>query len=266
MMATRDEALAKVLANPDSDAARLELARVLQAVGDPQGELIAAQTEAASELRKYGPTPDFRRLTLRSNELLSRHESEWTAPVRALAENPVLLRGLVEGVTLPAAKFLSVAPRLYAIAPIRQVILIDTGGAITEIVNSPYLDQLVSIIFYNRSKSAGIGDAGARALAASPHVHRLKRLGLQSNDLGADGIDAIAGSKHLQNLVYVELAGNRVPSPVESYGVDGMTGLVVHQGAALEANGQALEAKYGRLSWLHAPSQMTRYPPDDADF
>ena len=265
-MATRDAALANVLADPDSEAARVELARVLQAAGDPQGELIAAQTEAASELRKYGPTPDFRRLTVRANELLAQHQAEWTAPVRSLAETPLLLRGLVEGVTLPAAKFLSVAPQLYKIAPIRQVILVDTGAAISEIAKSRYLDQLASIIFYNRSKSAGIGDAGARALAASPHVHRLKRLGLQANDLGADGIDAIAGSKHLKNLIYVELGGNRVPSPIESYGVDGMTGLVVHQGASLEAEGQTLEAKYGRLAWLHAPSQLTRYPPDDADF
>lgn len=50
-MTARDAALVKVLANPDSDTARLELANALQTAGDPQGELITAQTEAASELR-----------------------------------------------------------------------------------------------------------------------------------------------------------------------------------------------------------------------
>jgi len=61
MMTIRDAAIGNVLANPDSDDARLELAAVLQKAGDPQGELIVTQTEAASELRAYGPTPDFRR-------------------------------------------------------------------------------------------------------------------------------------------------------------------------------------------------------------
>jgi len=188
------------------------------------------------------------------------------APVRALADNPIIIRGLVEGVTLAATKFLSIAPQLYKLAPIRQIILVDTNGAIDEIAMSPYVNQLVSLSFYNRSKVAGIGDEGARALASSAHVRKLKRLGLQANDLSIDGMEAIASSSRLKKLIYVELGGNRVRSPVESYGVDGMTGLVVRQGTSLEADGQALEAKYGRIAWLHAPSQLTRYPPEDADF
>ena len=265
-MTTRGAAIGNVLANPDSDEARLELAAILQKAGDPQGELIATQTEAANEFRAYGPTPDFRRLTLRSNELIARYQATWTAPVRALADNPIIIRGLVEGVTLPAVKFLSIAPQLYKLAPIRQIILVDTNGAAESIAMNPHLSQLVSLTFSNRSKVAGIGDEGVSALASSAYVRKLKRLGLQANDLSIDGIDAIASSTQLRNLIYVELGGNRVRSPVESYGVDAMSGLVVRQGASLEADGQALEAKYGRIAWLHAPSQLTRYPPADADF
>ncbi|MFT3699676.1 MAG: hypothetical protein QM831_41390 [Kofleriaceae bacterium] len=265
-MTTREAAFAAVLADPDSDPARMALAKILSAAGDPQGELIAAQTEAVNELRKYGPTPDWKRLTARANELTAKLGYDIATQVRPLADHPIILRGLVEGVTLAASKFLSIAPQLYKVAPIRQVILVDTGAAIKDIAASPYLDQLVSINFYNRSKSAGIGDAGARALAGSPHVRKLKRLGLNNNDIGADGVDAIAGSKNLANLIYVELGGNRVPSPVEGYGVDGASGLVVREGAHLEASGAALEAKYGRIEWLHAPSELTRYPPLDDDF
>ena len=29
--------------------------------------------------------------------------------------------------------------------------------------------------------------------------------------------------------------------------------------------GRALEAKYGDLAWLHAPTRLFNYPPDDAD-
>ena len=70
------------------------------------------------------------------------------APVRALADNPIIIRGLVEGVTLAATKFLSIAPQLYKLAPIRQIILVDTNGAIDEIAEiamSPYVNQLVSL-------------------------------------------------------------------------------------------------------------------------
>jgi len=266
MIDPADPLFAAVLADPDSDEARLALARTLRERGDLQGQLIELQTKSLRERRKYGPTPDYQRMHLRARELLRVHADDWTTSIRGLATHPILLRGLVEGVTIEANRFLAVAPALYKVAPIRQLVLLDTGDAITEIANSPYLAQLVSLIFYNRSKSAPIGDAGAKALAASPHVGRLERLGLDNNDLGAEGVDAIAGSKSLKNLIYVGLGGNRVPSPVETYGTDPMTGGVASSSCALDADGLALEAKYGRLAWLHAPSQLYNFPPDDSDF
>lgn len=66
-------------------------------------------------------------------------------------------------------------------------------------------------------------------------------------------------------LIDVELGGNPLESPVETYGVDGMTGLVVREGITLPDAGRRLEAKYGQLAWLHGPSQLDRFPPEDSD-
>lgn len=262
---TRESLFAQVLANPDAEAPRLELARLLEAQGDPQGELIRLQIENAKELRKYGPTPDYRRMYLRAQELLAQHEAAWTREVAQIAAHPSIAGGFVEGVTLDAQRFFDAAPRLYKLAPIRKLVLVDAGALARPIAESPLLDQIVSLIFYNQSKAHPLGDDGLHALAASPHVKRMKRLGLTSNDIGPSGLEALAASKRMPELIYVELSGNRFESPVETFGVDGMTGMVNRQGISLPDAGKQLEAKYGKLAWLHGPSQLAQYPPNDSD-
>lgn len=226
MAETRESLFAQVLADPDADAPRLDLARFLEAQGDPQGELIRLQIENAKELRKYGPTPDYRTTYLRAKDLLAQHEPEWTREIAPIAAHPSIARGFVEGVTLDAPRFFEAMPRLYKLAPIRKLVLVDAGTLAEAIARSPLLDQIVSLIFYNQSKTHPIGDDGLRALAASPHVTRMKRLGLTSNDIGPMGVEALAASKRMPELIDVELGGNRIESPVETFGVDGMTGLV----------------------------------------
>jgi hypothetical protein len=45
-----------------------------------------------------------------------------------------------------------------------------------------------------------IGEAGAAALAASPHLARLRTLDLQGNQIGDAGAAALASSPHLAGL------------------------------------------------------------------
>lgn len=262
---TRESLFAQVLADPDADAPRLELGRLLEVQGNPQGQLICLQVENAKELQKYGPTPDYRRMYLRAKELLAQHEAVWTREVAALAAHPSIARGFVEGVTLDAQRFFDAVPRLYKLAPIRKLVLVDAGRLAETIAMSPLLDQIVSLIFYNHSKAHPIGDDGLRAVAASPHVKRMKRLGLTSNEIGPSGLEALAASKQMPELICVELGGNRLESPVETFGVDGMTGMVNRQGISLPEAGKQLEAKYGQIAWLHGPSQLAQFPPDDSD-
>jgi uncharacterized protein (TIGR02996 family) len=55
-----------------------------------------------------------------------------------------------------------------------------------------------------------IGDAGAAALAASPHVGRLDHLNLTFNDVGDDGARALAASTALAALRNLNLGNNQI--------------------------------------------------------
>lgn len=202
---------------------------------------------------------------LHAKELLVQHEAAWTREVAQIAAHPSIARGFVEGVTLDAPRFFDAVPRLYKLAPIRKLVLVDAGKLAEKIAQSPLLDQIVSLVFYNQSKTHPIGNDGLRALATSPHVKRMKRLGLVSNDIGPDGLEALAASKRMPDLIDVELDGNHVESPFETYGTDNMTGLVNRQGVSLPEAGKQLEAKYGPLAWLHGPSQLAQFPLGDSD-
>jgi uncharacterized protein (TIGR02996 family) len=58
--------------------------------------------------------------------------------------------------------------------------------------------------------SGGIGDAGAIALAASPHLAAVSTLSLWCNQIGAAGAEALAATPHLANLRWLELSGNAI--------------------------------------------------------
>jgi len=55
-----------------------------------------------------------------------------------------------------------------------------------------------------------IGDAGAQAIAGSPHLARLTSLNLRDNEIGAAGAQAIAGSSHLARLTSLNLEYNMI--------------------------------------------------------
>jgi uncharacterized protein (TIGR02996 family) len=54
----------------------------------------------------------------------------------------------------------------------------------------------------------GIGNAGARSLADSPHLPNLRFLDLGFNHIGSPGARALVGSPHRKGLVYLGLRGN----------------------------------------------------------
>jgi serine/threonine protein kinase len=56
----------------------------------------------------------------------------------------------------------------------------------------------------------GIGDEGAKALAASPHVVNLSKLVLWDNHIGDEGVKALAASPYLAALSTLDLGRNRV--------------------------------------------------------
>ena len=120
----------------------------------------------------------------------------------------------------------------------------------------------MSIEFYNRSEDAPLGDGGLRTLAASPHLGKLVLLQLAWNEISIDGVEALAASKMIPALRDVGLGNNPVGSVTEEYGVDALSLEIVRDGISLPPLGRMLEAKYGELRWLHAPSSFRMFPPN----
>ena len=103
---------------------------------------------------------------------------------------------------------------------------------------------------------AAFGDAGALALAASPHVAGLRWLGLTDDAIGEPGVVALAASPHLTALRFLALAGNPSdPTPWASED-EGITNTGRPPLAA------ALEAAWGPRPWLAVPEDAASWPPD----
>jgi uncharacterized protein (TIGR02996 family) len=268
MEGTRQRLFQAIIEDADAEAPRLAMADWLEAQDDVhmrvEGRFIRTQI-ALSHARQTGTAREVAGLTEASGALLKHYHAEWTRGVEALASQPLFSRGFVEHVTMDARRFLESASELYRLAPIRHIALTNARDVIGRLAESPHLARLVSLQFWDQQRSSPIGDAGLATLVASPHLRRLRGLDVSFNDIGEAGLEALAASPHLPSLVYVNLAGNRVADPVEEYGVDGMTGELVHNSTYLPPRGQALEAAHGDKAWLHAPSRLRNYPPQFND-
>jgi uncharacterized protein (TIGR02996 family) len=167
--------LSQVLAAPSDDAPRLVWADALQEKGDPRGEFIQVQCQLARG------APNRQALQGRARALLNTHERDWSAdlvkvygPVKC-----VFVRGFIEEVTLPAAKFLKKpAPLL--------------GGTV------------------RRIQLAEVDPKICARLALCEELDRVRELDLRQNRIGVHGMMALAGSKHLAHLELLDLGDTRL--------------------------------------------------------
>jgi uncharacterized protein (TIGR02996 family) len=259
---TRDELVKAVIADPDADAPRQAFADWGVAHRDLQGELTRLQLADRDHRRKYGRSGADRRA---ANALVETHGATWAREVGAFGREPRFARGFVEGITLDAPTFLARAPELYAVAPIRAVTFLDAANHVAVLAASSNLARLVALELRNKSGASPLGDDGLRTLLASPHLRNLTMLVLAKNDIHRDGIEAICAAR-LPKLAYVGLFGNPEDSPVEEFSEDPQSGIVITNSVGDTPLGKELEAKYGEQRWLHAPSLLRVYPPDEQDF
>ncbi len=259
---TREDLVRAVLADPDSDGPRKAFADWGVANGDPQGELARLQLADRKHRQEYGQSGPDRSAAL---ELIRNHGSTWSRATAPFGREPRFARGFIEGITLDAPTFLARAPELFAIAPIRAVTFVDAASHVGALARSAHLARLVAIQFYNKSHASPLGDEGIQQLVASPHLRKLAMLAVPFNDIGRSGIEALAAAK-LPSLAYVVLGNNRVDSPIETYGIDSISGFINNNSIELPDFGQELEARYGEQPWLHAPSRLRVFPPDEGDF
>jgi len=250
-----------VLANPDGDEPRRAYMEWAAEHGDPRANFIRVQLALAEAHRRGASVEEWAALHKASTEHLEKRRALWCLPLEPLAvdgliDKPGFRRGFVEDVTMDAAAFAREAPRAYAVAPIRYVSLLNIVDA-PRALASPHLGRIRSLDLSAR----GVDDAAIEALAASPHARGLRWLDLSKNQIGRAGLDALAASPHLKGLRYVNFVGNREKDPAEEYSTEGPSVLYSHESEL----GRDLEARFGRLEWLHWPSAFGNASPPDPD-
>jgi uncharacterized protein (TIGR02996 family) len=149
--------------------------------------------------------------TTRADELLTLHRVEWEAPIRQAL-----------GTTCQKITFHRGFPSIVAVNGIQQLIdsrilesNINTLTGLTVSNLGDQLPQLLAIPGINRLTTLNLGNnhirnAGATAIAGSPHLANLTTLNLGNNDIGEAGAEVIAGSRHLKSLTTLILTNNGI--------------------------------------------------------
>ncbi|WP_408058114.1 hypothetical protein [Verrucosispora sioxanthis] len=114
----------------------------------------------------------------------------------------------------------------------------------TDVAQVAGLDRLIALDLTGNP----IGDDGLTALVDSPHLGRLRWLGLAGCGIGAAGAEALAAATgNLPALRYADLSDNLVDVTAQGCGqhIDGSPVWV-----EMPPLGQELIARYGALPWL----------------
>jgi uncharacterized protein (TIGR02996 family) len=210
---THDEAfLQAIIESPDDDTPRLVYSDWLDEHGESdRAEFIRAQVQLARL-----PEDDPRRpaLKLRERALLGRHEAAWAEPFRGRVESWKFRRGFVEQITTGAAKFLTQVEQLFRLAPIRHARLRRPTWCLHRLAECPFLGRLTGLDLGGNAHRPGgssfLLPSGVRALAASPHLHRLTTLLLFAANLNVYDVQHLVSAPALKGLTGLDLGGNNL--------------------------------------------------------
>ncbi|MCX5746609.1 MAG: hypothetical protein NT062_29380, partial [Proteobacteria bacterium] len=138
--------------------------------------------------------------------IVARDGRALAGPIADLVDSFQFFRGLVARVTLRGAQWQLRAAELFALAPIQHVKLTKPLGDLDSLFAMPELLRLRSLNL--PSQQQAFGDAGAIALARSPHVVNLRFVDLGGDAIGEAGVEALAASPYLEHAAYIHLIGN----------------------------------------------------------
>lgn len=197
--------LQRIRAFPDDDVPRLIFADWLDEQADTDSVARAEFVRVQIALARL-PEEDRRRPALLTAEraLFEASRYGWEAPFRGLATGPVFRRGFVEEVNVAARQYLRHADELFAAGPIRHVHLLDVGGSLPAVMQSPYLSRLSALTVF----ATHLGEPLVRVIARCPHLGDLRALHLGRNRLADDAAEHLATSAVLANLDELDLSEN----------------------------------------------------------
>jgi hypothetical protein len=241
----------QILADPHAVTLRHAYA---QAAGGWRGRFVRLQVEL-SDLQRAGRKDG--ELFLACERLAREHGAGWAAPIAPLVHEARFLRGFVEWIVIDAAAFVRDWRELYARAPIRHVDLVDAALVAAELAACEGLAQLRGLSFNlagTRFGKTRLGSAGARALAASPYLRKLRYLDVRYSDLDEGALAALVTTDALPRLEVGLLDGNAIPDLCEDVSSD-------WDGTVTDARPtQALydfTQRHGDRPWLH-PVELRR--------
>jgi uncharacterized protein (TIGR02996 family) len=250
---TDDSFLRAILENPDDDGPRLVYADWLDEQGGEEpharARLIRAQCESE---RLSADDPRRRPLEQQAQEVLDAFARRWTEPVRKarLGTDWVIRRGLLEGVTLPARRFVVVAEGLFRLAPTLCAARFPAASnEVAALARCPHLARLTEV---DLRGMCGCGncpiDEELAELFASPHAANLRVLNVAGDRIDLTGASRLATSQYLARLTALDLSGNRlgtagVRALTESPHLTGLTRL------ALRGNGIGAQAGKVLADW-----------------
>ncbi len=207
-MSDQEGLLAAIRDDPLDDVPRLACADWLEEQGGPgeaaRAELIRVQLALAGAAEDDPARPE---LLLRERELLDAHQLRWNEPLADVAAALTFVRGFPEQATLTAEDFLIQGERLFELAPITHLELVEASPVIDQVARSPLLGRLHTLALRGER---GLKARGLRALLESPHLARLRKLELAGHGLEREGARLLAEARRLGGLRELLLGYNRL--------------------------------------------------------
>ncbi len=190
------------------DEARAEFIRVQCELGRLKGpdwgwdevraEFIRVRAQRARREEWDGRWDELKK---REQRALRGRRKEWLGAAGPLVRNGKFRRGFLEAAEVRPLDIVARGDELFRAAPLRYVRLAGRFGepALRALAASPHLARVRGL------EVSRLTAAGAGVLAGSPYLRGLKELYVFFCDLGAEGARALAGSPHLSGLTTLRL-------------------------------------------------------------
>lgn len=169
------------------------------------------------------------------------------------------VRGWPSEMTIGAREFARHAAEIVSLVPLQHLNLQAVSDA-PEVFAVAGLGQVTTLDASHQPWS----HEAILALTNSPHLSSLYWLDLSHARLRDAHVEALAAAPGLRHLAHIDLRGNPCRDPVDAaagMGVDGVSGQIVPESIWLPPFGRELEARYGRIEWLHALGDRLLYYP-----
>lgn len=255
------ECFAEVVARPAEDGPRLAYAEAIAEAQPRRSALIRYQVlryraDLPDEEGRWAPpSPELVALGSAVSVFEHRMQDGWGRYIEPFArsdrsDNPsgwALERGFVARLRADAAVVADPAIKIFERAPIEYLSLTAVGDV-------PAVLRMQELAQMRRLDLGGLGlrDEDVAVLAREGHLARCEELDLRRNEITEAGFATLVASAEIRAMRSVRLDHNPC-DPHMQYSWD-CHGTIADMW--LPAAGEAAEAKYGRIAWLH--------PLDDA--